>query len=352
MDNDRRMTALLVPGQLALFGSGEAAPAGRQVHEMLFQELGTPPRVAILETPAGFQPNSAWVAGQLAEFIEQSLQNFRPRVTVVPARRRDGPASSDDPTLAAPLLTANYIFAGPGSPSYAVRHLLGTWTWHITVARQRRGAVLALASAAAIAVSAHALPVYDIYKAGVDLHWLPGLDLLGPYGLELAVVTHWNNQDGGANLDTRRAFMGQQRWERLHALLPPSATVLGVDEHTAAVLDLAGGTVRVAGLGGATVCHDGVEEFFPSGTTFPLMLLGALRRPALDEGLPPEVLAAVLAAEPVEVTLPAAVEALIAAREAARAARDWPRADALRAEIARYGYQVEDTPQGPRWRAL
>ena len=338
------------PGPVALFGSGETAPAGRQVHEALFQALDGPIKVAVLETPAGFQPNSAWVAGRLAEFVEQRLQNFHPQVAVVPARRRDGPYSTNDRALAAPLLTANYVFAGPGSPTYAVCHLAGTWTWHVTVARQRRGAVLALASAAAIAVGTYALPVYEIYKAGADLHWTAGLDLLRPYGLELAVVTHWDNQEGGANLDTRCAFMGVERMRRLEAMLPPSATLLGIDEHTAVVLDFVQGSARVMGQGGVTVHRNGEERVFPNGETFPLEVLGPLRKPALDEGLPSEVVEAVLEAEEAEQAVPPEVAALIEEREAARRARDWARADALRAQLAQLGYVIEDTPQGPHWR--
>ncbi|CAM3479239.1 cysteine--tRNA ligase [Hydrogenibacillus schlegelii] len=45
---------------------------------------------------------------------------------------------------------------------------------------------------------------------------------------------------------------------------------------------------------------------------------------------------------------PADVLALVAEREAARRARDFARADALRAEIRARGYAVEDTPEGPR----
>jgi cysteinyl-tRNA synthetase len=45
----------------------------------------------------------------------------------------------------------------------------------------------------------------------------------------------------------------------------------------------------------------------------------------------------------------AAVEQLIADREVARAARDWVRADALRAELTELGVQVTDTPNGPTW---
>ncbi len=341
------------PGKIALFGSGETAPAGRRVHEALFRELEEPIRVAILETPAGFQPNSAWVAGRLAEFVEQSLQNFSLQVTVVLARRRDGPYSTDDRALTEPLLTANYIFAGPGSPTYAVRHLADTWTWHVTVAHQRRGAALALASAAAIAASAHALPVYEIYKAGADLHWQPGLDLLRPYGLELAIVTHWNNQDGGETLDTCCGFMGQERMARLEAMLPPTTTLLGIDEHTAVVLDFARQTGQVMGQSGATVCRPGEEKLtFASGQTFDLSVLGEARIPKLNEGLPSDVVEAVLSAERSAASLPPDVAALIEKREAARREKDWAQSDTLREQLADRGYLIEDTPQGPRWRRV
>jgi cysteinyl-tRNA synthetase len=45
---------------------------------------------------------------------------------------------------------------------------------------------------------------------------------------------------------------------------------------------------------------------------------------------------------------PDEILALAAAREAARAARDFARADALRDEIASRGYEVRDTPEGPQ----
>lgn len=339
-----------LPGLIALFGSGETAPAGRAVHEYLFRRIGNPIRVAVLETPAGFQPNSAWVAGRLAEFIQERLQNYHPQVTIIPARRRDGPLSTDDPDLTAPLLNANYIFMGPGSPTYVVRHLAGTRAWQRIIARHRRGAVLAFASAMAIAASAHTLPVYEIYKVGEDPHWQPGLDLLGPYGLELAIVTHWDNREGGVNLDTRYAFMGEERMRRLEAMLPPSATLLGIDEHTAVVLDLAVGEARVMGRSGVVVRRGGEENRFQRGETFPLDFLGEIRLPALEEGLPPEVVEEVLAAESAKEQLPPEVTARIEEREAARRARDWARADAIREELARMGYVVEDTPQGPRVR--
>jgi cysteinyl-tRNA synthetase len=48
--------------------------------------------------------------------------------------------------------------------------------------------------------------------------------------------------------------------------------------------------------------------------------------------------------------LAAWVEERIEARQAARRARDFGQADAIRDEIAARGVTIEDTPQGPRWK--
>lgn len=46
--------------------------------------------------------------------------------------------------------------------------------------------------------------------------------------------------------------------------------------------------------------------------------------------------------------IPADVLALVEERAAAKKAKDWARADAIRAELTEKGYTVEDTPQGPK----
>jgi cysteinyl-tRNA synthetase len=48
--------------------------------------------------------------------------------------------------------------------------------------------------------------------------------------------------------------------------------------------------------------------------------------------------------------LDAEVESLIAARQAARQAKDWPEADRLRDELDARGIVLEDTPAGATWR--
>ncbi len=338
-------------GLVALFGSGETSADGRKVYEWVMSRLEPPVHTAVLETPAGFQPNSALVAGKVADFIREHLAGHRPEVSVVPARKRGTPYSPDDPDIAAPIFSADMIFLGPGSPTYAVRQLQGSLVWQSLVARHRRGAALVLASAATVAAGAYALPVYEIFKVGADLHWQPGLNLLAPYGLTLVFVPHWDNAEGGAELDTSRCFMGQERFARLLGMLPAEATVVGIDEHTALVLDLAAGELRVLGRGCITLAGRGSERRCAGGEVFGLDALGTFVLPQPADGVPEDVWdrAADLPGEPSPPPEPpAAVLALVAERQAARGRRDWAAADTLRREIAVLGWQVNDTPAGPQ----
>jgi len=345
------------PGRIALLGSGETSLAGGRVFESLARarNVPTPLRVAVLETPAGFELNSDRVAGRVADFLAVRLGNYRPEVTVVPARQRGTPFSPDDPDLTAALLAADLLFMGPGSPTFAVRQLRDSLAWHRLIARQRIGATLVFASAAVVAISAFALPVYEIYKAGHELHWQPGLDLFGPYGLKLVFVPHWNNAEGGAELDTSRCFMGRSRFETLLGMLPPDAMVIGIDEHTALAIDLADGAAEVMGAGDVTVLHpDGARAFAPSGR-FSLAEFGPFAWPEPDAGLPPAVWAEAMAhseEDESEQAVPEDVLALVEQREAARAQRDWAQADTLRQQAAALGWQIRDTPAGPAVESL
>jgi cysteinyl-tRNA synthetase len=53
-----------------------------------------------------------------------------------------------------------------------------------------------------------------------------------------------------------------------------------------------------------------------------------------------------------EVDVPAGITALVEARQAARKARDFKRADALRDELKAKGWVIEDTPKGARAKRL
>jgi cyanophycinase-like exopeptidase len=337
----------MTPGLISLIGSGETAANGGLAFEAIAARYPAPLRVAILETPAGFEPNSAAVSGRVAEFMARRLQNYAPEISVIPARRRGAAAGPDNPEILTPLLTAHLIYMGAGSPTYAARQLHGTLAWQATLARHGEGASIALASAAAIASGHLLLPVYEIYKAGEDLHWREGLDLFGCYSLRLAVMPHWNNTDGGAELDTGRCFMGEARFTALKALLPPDTDILGIDEHTTLLIDPVQRQCRVIGQGQVTSIAGGVERCYVTGDVFPATELGCWHEAKLPEM--PQILGSLAPDEPVadEGPPPEALK-LAAKREAARRRKDWPRADVLRAEIEALGWEVRDTPEGPQ----
>ena len=78
-------------------------------------------------------------------------------------------------------------------------------------------------------------------------------------------MPHYDNAEGGSH-DTRFCYLGERRLRVLEAELPADVFVLGVDGHTALVLDLDTGTGSVLGLGGVTVRKDGRSTVFPAGS--------------------------------------------------------------------------------------
>ena len=110
---------------------------------------------------------------------------------------------------------------------------------------------LVFSSAAALTLGRWTVPVYEIYKVGADPVWERGLGPAGALGLDVAVIPHYDNAEGGTH-DTRYCYLGEVCL-RPGAQLPEGGWVLGVDEHTACVFDLEAGTVVVAGLGTVTV---------------------------------------------------------------------------------------------------
>jgi hypothetical protein len=335
-------------GQIAFLGSGETSLAGGRIFETLARSLPQPLKIALLETPAGFELNSDQVAGRVAEFMQTRLQNYRPQIEVVPARKRGTAFSPDDPDILKPLLSANMIFMGPGSPTYAVRQLKDSLAWDIIRARHRLGATLVFASAATISIGAWALPVYEIFKVGEDVQAVPGLNLFGDFGVTLSFIPHWNNAEGGIDLDTSRCFVGLERFNEWCDQIPADNTTLGLDEHTGLIIDFQSGECQVLGVSSVSLVRECDPEIYGAGATVPLNELGEIRIPDQpDAGIPAEVWEMVAAAnEPEDEGPPEEIRALVDLRQKARDEKNWAESDRLRDEIAALGWQVQDTPEG------
>ena len=46
------------------------------------------------------------------------------------------------------------------------------------------------------------------------------------------------------------------------------------------------------------------------------------------------------------------IKALIAKRDTAREAKDWSKSDSIREELTDMGIEVQDTPEGTKWRRI
>ena len=337
-------------GRIAFLGSGETSLAGGRIFEALAHEIKEPLRIALIETPAGFELNSAQVVGRVGDFMKTRLQNYKPVVDVVAARKKGSPFSPDDPEIVKPLLHANMIFMGPGSPTYAIRQLKDTLTWDVIRARHRLGATLIFASAATVSIGAHALPVYEIYKVGQDVHVVDGLNLFADFGLHVSFIPHWNNADGGVDLDTSRCFVGMDRFKEWCDLLPSENETIGLDEHTGVIIDFESGLCEVSGVSSVSLVRECDPEMFPSGSKFPLGELGAVRLPdPVEKDIPAQAWEMCLNAPALEDNQPSdEVTMLVERRAAARANKNWAESDKLRDEISALGWTVQDSKDGSK----
>lgn len=372
-------------------GSGETSPTMVTPHQRILATVPDGPRI-VLDTPFGFQENVDILTGRLQEYFAQSVGVD---VLSVSLRRADLSAAETAAAIAA-VREAVWVFAGPGSPSYA----LGVWRGtglvpHLDHVLDR--GVLVLASAAALTAGTHTLPVYEIYKVGQDPTWLPGLDVLGTHtGLRAAVIPHFDNAEGG-NHDTRYCYMGERRLRELEALLPADVFILGVDEHTGVSFDIDTRTASVFGRGAMTVRrgeaewrletgesatfdeiaeHGGVSRTVPT-STIELPIRADRVEDLMRSG---DVLAAVdalleldeldrdvetratvhalisrlghLAASPrvdLQTVVGPYIDALLQARTAARTGGRWDEADAIRDQLTSLRVVIRDSAEGSQW---
>lgn len=412
---------------LVIMGSGETAPTMVKVHRRVFDAVGAGPSL-MLDTPYGFQGNADDLSDRaVAYFADIAGRTVTPMQWRVP----DDPGAADRAVAA--LRTARWAFAGPGSPTYALRVWRGSGIDAEVAGVVTRGGAAVFASAAALTLGSHTVPVYEVYKVGDQPAWREGLGVLERVtGITAAVVPHWDNNEGG-NHDTRFCYLGERRLELLERQLPEDVGVLGVDEHTALVIDAVTGVATVDGRGTVTARFRGGERVWPPGSNIDLTdLAGALAGRDVDHAAgedrmaaPASRVASILPSAPVqgslreasdtaEATFGAAVEAgdapaaaqavldldqaivdwsadttqgddlsharrtlralvirlgelaregvtdprervepfvalLLERRDAARDARDWPAADAVRDGLAAIGVQVRDTPDGVEW---
>jgi hypothetical protein len=263
------LTGIAHMGILALMGSGELTATMVEVHKLLLSPYLPEPQAMFLDTPAGFQLNADQIGKNAVGYFRQrvgcplQVASFKSAETIT---------EIEAARTYRQLRQADYLLVGPGSPTYTVRQLKRSPIPEIMIDLINRGGCLVMASAAALTAGKYTLPVYEIYKVGASPHWVQGIDVLGAFGLDMVVIPHWNNAEGGTH-DTSRCFMGGTRFERLVEQLEEPLPVLGLDEHSACIMDFSSGIFTVHGIGSVVLREGAVQRRFASGRGYPLSLL-------------------------------------------------------------------------------
>lgn len=376
------------PGLLTLVGAGELMPAMSSVHRDALSQVRGPQRPVFLDTTAGYESNVDAITSKAVEYYQLRLQLA---LQVASYRHQKRAGAAETAKAVAEVRAANFVFAGPGSPTYALDQWRGSPLWDAVLDAFYKGAHMLFASAASITLGRYSLPVYEIFKAGRDPFWADGLDLLGALGLNVAVVPHYNDNSGGENYDSRFCYMGARRYELLQEQLPDDVTILGIDEYTAVRFDPAARTATVSGQGKLTVLAEGDATVYPAGSVVPFDALRSAHRGVLhvDAGEPrvfgyeyAEPTAEDAAADDLHsyvetlgglddaarVELLARLESALRAagsagpskeeplldmlmelRQDIRAAKQWALSDKMRDALVALGYEINDTREGSTW---
>jgi hypothetical protein len=235
--------------------------------------LPSPVRAVVLDTPYGFQENAPELASRAVEYFRTSV-NVDLTVTGL-VRLHDTHLPADPVQIERGLRAlseATYIFAGPGSPTYALRQWAGSPVAATINHKLATGGIVTFASAAALTLGRATVPVYEVYKVGQDVQVLEGLDIMSSIGINAAVIPHYDNAEG-ANHDTRYCYLGEARLELFETMLEADTYVLGVDEHTGLVIDLEVGVATVVGNGMVTIRLRSQSYQYPTGEQIPLATL-------------------------------------------------------------------------------
>ncbi len=256
-------------GKIAILGSGETSPNLVGVHRELLEGWAST-NCYMIDSPFGFQENADQLVEKIQDFYRTSLNI---EINLASFRRIEEVNSKSFFKTVQLLENASFIFAGPGSPSYASKLWSGNQIQEILLNHISEGRNALFASAAATTLGENTLPVYEIYKVGEDPFWEEGLNILNAYDLSYTVVPHFNNKEGG-NHDTSYSYVGKNRIEKL--LKQSYSNILGIDEHTALIISGKESLFKVKGIGKLTVINKSGVHQFDNGTSEDLSILQGL----------------------------------------------------------------------------
>lgn len=266
-------TPARLPRLLVIMGSGETAPTmtvpHRRVFERLAEATGDQINAVLLDTPFGFQENVNELAAKTTDYFRDATGR---QVEIAGLARTDQGDVVAIETAIAKIRSADWLFAGPGSPTFALRQWKDTAVPIAISEKLQSGGAIVFSSAAALTLGRKTIPVYEIYKSGFDPYWVDGLDVLTAIGLPVVVIPHYDNKEGG-NHDTTKCYLGERRLLMLEPELEDEVFILGIDEHTGVIIDLDTEIAEVVGKGAITLRKDAKSERIEAGEVVPLAKL-------------------------------------------------------------------------------
>src|ERR1700736_3616133 len=108
------------PRLVVIMGSGETSPTMVKTHREVFARLGEAALAVLLDTPFGFQENADDISARALDYFRRSVGRT---VEVASFRRAQGLDPVLRETALARISQAQWVFAGPGSPTYT----MGQW---------------------------------------------------------------------------------------------------------------------------------------------------------------------------------------------------------------------------------
>ena len=358
-------------GIIALLGSGETAPGMTRIHRELLSRL-EPKLGATIDTSYGFQENVVEMTQKLVDYFQNSLNLAMKPLSFTSF---DDASSVEKELFKQQVRESNYVFAGPGSPSYALKQWsqLGLGS-DLEAVLENNGTVI-FSSAAALSLGKFAAPIYEIYKAGAEPYWIEALNLLAVAGLNCVVIPHFDNKEG-ESYDTSCCYLGLKRLELLESQLPVGTATLGIDEHTAVIIDLEQGTLSVQGRANAHWRIGGTEMLLENESITPLAKLqgfspaSVAQKPSAPDKEPesPAELAEAISSGSASASSYLAklvlmaqtggegfidpssiVEGILDARVKARSEGNYQLGDDLRDILTRAGIEIKDGANGSSW---
>tara|TARA_B100001105_G_C22382884_1_gene440480 strand:+ start:414 stop:1430 length:1017 start_codon:yes stop_codon:yes gene_type:complete len=327
------------PSIITLFGSGETSPhMSKAYREILQTENLQPINNYLLDTPFGFQENHQSLSEKIITYFRDKVG-----INLKSLNLPNSDSFTDRRDVQNKILESDFIFSGPGSPTYALSIWKDSGVNNYLKNRLHTGCFITFASAAALTVGTFVIPVYEIYKVGENKSLVSGLNLLEFLDNQTVVVPHFNNQEGRDH-DTSHCFIGENRFNKL--IKGKGLLMIGIEEHTALTFNLNRSLITVRGRGNAIFKSDKGAFMIKSGGAMDIKDINNKFVAPISEEMEYQKPDMKEEISKVEID----ISNLIDLRNKARAEKKWEFSDNIRDILAKNNIIIKDTTEGTTWK--